>query len=90
MPRRPLKRKREEEVEDQDQDQDQEMDADTPRIVQWLDDEDDTLHGTSLGNKLEQKVLNEVRFFFVLNNMLETFLNFRNRWKLVRIQTHYY
>ena len=63
-----LKRKREEEDEDEDEDEDEEVDtetdidadADAPRVVQWLDDEDDTLP-----DELKWKGADEVRLYFL-------------------------
>ena len=68
-----LKRRREEEDEgededsDEDEDEDEEVDtetdidadADAPRVVQWLDDEDDTWP-----DELKRKVPDEVRLYF--------------------------
>ena len=65
-----LKRRREEEDEDEDEDNDEDedeevyaetdidADADAPRVVQWLDDEDDT------PDELKQNVADEVRLYF--------------------------
>ncbi|KAF8807361.1 DUF947-domain-containing protein [Phlegmacium glaucopus] len=63
-----LKRKREEEDEDKDEDEDEDeevdeetdvdIDADTPRVVQWLDD-DDILPGQSWEDELRQKAPDE-------------------------------
>lgn len=65
-----LKRMREEEDEDEDEDEevdvetdvDVDVDADAPRVVQWLDDEDETLPGRSWEDELKQKVADEVPF----------------------------
>ena len=56
-----LKRRREEEDEDEDNvdaETDIDDDADAPRVVQWIDDENDTPGG------LKQKVADEVRLYF--------------------------
>jgi ribosomal RNA-processing protein 36 len=78
--RNPLKRRREGENEDEDEDEevdaetDIEVDADTPRVAQWLDDEDDALPGRSWEDESIQKVSDEVRLFISPhNNMLKTF-----------------
>ena len=68
--RNSLKRGREEEDEDEDKNDevdtetDVDADADAPRVVQWLDDEDDTLPGRSWEDELKRKVTDEVRLYF--------------------------
>jgi hypothetical protein len=68
--RNALKRRREGENEDEDEDEevdaetDIEVDADTPRVAQWLDDEDDTLPGRSWEDESKQKVPDEVGSFY--------------------------
>ena len=49
----------EEEEEEEDAETDIDVDADTPRVVQWLDDED-ILSNRSWKDKLKQKVPDEV------------------------------
>ena len=73
-----LKRRREEEDEEEEEDEDEDgndevdaesdidtdADADAPRVVQWLDDEDHTLPGSSWEDESRQKVADEVCFYF--------------------------
>ena len=62
-----LKRRREEEEQDEEEEEDTETDADadadTPRVVQWLDD-DDILLGRSWEDELKQKAPDEVHFHY--------------------------
>lgn len=96
--RNALKRKREEEDDDDDDDDDEyeeldadtdidvDVDADTPRVVQWVDDEDILPSRSWAQDEITQKVLDEVRLYLhALLTMSLRLLNLRKRWKLVRL-----